>query len=272
MHESALSAYFARIGFHGARSPTLATLNALQALHPRAIPFENLDVLLQRPIELSSSAVFDKLVRRARGGYCFEHNRLLADVLGALGFSFTPLIARVQWGDVGAASPRPRSHMLLRVQIDDRAWFADVGFGGCVLTAPLEDVLDRPQATPHERFRVVALGAERQLQVELQGEFRPVYRFDLTPQLPIDYEVANHFTSTHPSSHFKQRLMVARVDEGTRHTLVDNAYASHSTHGTTERRVIREPGELRQLLAQTFGIDLPSGPELDALLGRVAAK
>jgi arylamine N-acetyltransferase len=81
-----LEAYFARIGYAGSRAPTLATLHALTAAHTQTIPFENLDVLLGRPIELGAEVVFDKLVRRGRGGYCFEQNGLFLQVLEAMGF------------------------------------------------------------------------------------------------------------------------------------------------------------------------------------------
>jgi N-hydroxyarylamine O-acetyltransferase len=92
-----LDAYFARIGYEGPREPTLAVLPALSAAHTRSIPFENLDVLLGRPIKLEIDAIFQKLVCDRRGGYCFEQNGLLLHVLDELGFQVAPLSARVRW-------------------------------------------------------------------------------------------------------------------------------------------------------------------------------
>ena len=80
-----LDDYLARVGYHGPRAPTLALLSELTAAHTQSIPFENLDVLLGRRIELGIDAVFDKLVRQRRGGYCFEQNGLFLHVLTALG-------------------------------------------------------------------------------------------------------------------------------------------------------------------------------------------
>ena len=84
-HESDIDGYCARIGYSGPREPTLAVLRAIVAGHTAAIPFENLDVLAKRPIRLALPALREKLVHHLRGGYCYEHNLLLLDVLLALG-------------------------------------------------------------------------------------------------------------------------------------------------------------------------------------------
>ena len=124
-----LYAYFARIGYHGERTPTLAALRAIHRLHPQAIPFENLNPLLRWPAGLNATSLERKLVREGRGGYCFEHNLLLRHVLHALGYRTTALAARVMWtAPVGVM--RPRSHMLLRVEVEGDPYIADVGFGG----------------------------------------------------------------------------------------------------------------------------------------------
>jgi N-hydroxyarylamine O-acetyltransferase len=272
MNDADLTSYFSRIGYAGPRTPSLATLRALHAMHPRAIPFESLDVLLGRPISLEPAAVQDKLVHARRGGYCYEQNLLFCDVLRALGFEVRPLLARVQWGLSPDAPVRPRSHMLLRVTCEGQLYYADVGFGGLTLTAPLRAELDVAQPTTHEPFRLVALpGDELQLRAQVHGEWRPLYRFDLQAQQRVDFEVANHFTATHPSSPFTERLMAARVAVDGRHALLNNAYAVHHRDGRTERRVIRDASELQELLEGTFAIALPHGPELDALLARLAA-
>src|SRR5579871_5271952 len=112
-----LDAYLARIGFNGPRKPTLGVFGSLHRLHPDAIPFENLDPLLGRPVSLDLGAVQAKLVGAGRGGYCFEQNALFRAALETLGFRVTPLIARVVWM---APPERPlggRNHMLLRVDL-----------------------------------------------------------------------------------------------------------------------------------------------------------
>ena len=125
---SDLDAYFERIGYSGPCEPTLGVLNAITLAHTSAIPFENLDVLLGRPIALDPASLVDKLVRRRRGGYCFEQNGLLLIVLEALGFQAVPISARVRWQRPRDFTP-PRTHLFLRVELDGESWLADVGIG-----------------------------------------------------------------------------------------------------------------------------------------------
>jgi N-hydroxyarylamine O-acetyltransferase len=135
-HTVNLENYFTRIGYKGPRAATLEVLQELHKLHPRAIPFENLNPLTHRAVKLDLESVEQKLIAQKRGGYCFEQNALFANVLTQLGFNITPLLGRVLWGRESGAIP-PRTHMVLRVDIKDEAWIADVGFGSMTLTAPL---------------------------------------------------------------------------------------------------------------------------------------
>src|SRR6266702_8874091 len=93
-----IEAYLARIGFPGERGPTVATLRALQFAHTTSIPFENLDSVLGRPVPLDLESLQDKLVRRRRGGYCYENVGLFAAALERLGFGVTALQGRVLMG------------------------------------------------------------------------------------------------------------------------------------------------------------------------------
>ena len=115
-----LSKYLERIGLSGAPPPTLDGLCLLQDHHMRHVPFENLDVLLGRPLNLSPEALFDKIVTRKRGGYCFELNTLYAQLLGEIGFDPVPMMARVWLRD--PIDPPPRTHLVNRVKIDSEDW------------------------------------------------------------------------------------------------------------------------------------------------------
>lgn len=132
-----LDAYLKRIGYTAAPEADVNTLRGLHRAHAATIPFENLDIVLDRTIDLDLGHVQDKLVRDQRGGYCFEHNLLFAAVLERLGYAVTRLAARVQ-----PARPGPRTHMLLRVVADGDPWLADVGFGASLLEPlPLEGTI-----------------------------------------------------------------------------------------------------------------------------------
>ncbi len=169
-----LNSYFARIGYAGPATPRLETLREIHRLHPQAIAFENLNPLMRWPIRLDIRSLQDKLVTDRRGGYCYEHNLLLKRALEEIGFRVVGLAARVLLNQSEDAV-RPRTHMLLQVDIDDEIWIADVGFGGMTLTAPLRLVEQVPQTTPHEPFRLTRLFGDYALQAEVRGAWRTLY-------------------------------------------------------------------------------------------------
>lgn len=249
-----LDAYFRRIGYRGERAPTLGTLHAICDHHVRAIPFENLDVLLGRGIDLADDAVDAKLVHGGRGGYCFEHNTLLLRVLLALGYEARPISARVRLQRPRDFTP-PRTHVFVRVELAGESWLADVGVGGLSPTSALRLVADLEQPTPHERRRLVRDGARWFHQAWLGDAWADVCEFTLEEMPPIDREVANWFTSTHPQSHFRSRLLVARaLDDGGRATLLNRELTIRRRGHAPESRVLDTQAELRDALATYFGL------------------
>ena len=247
-----LDAYFDRIGYDGPRAPTLEVLRALQALHPAAIPFENIDVLLGRGVDLTPSEIDAKLIGGRRGGYCFEQNDLFARALTALGFEWEGVLGRVVWMAPPDAPAPPRTHRALRVTLDGEPWLADVGLGGSVLTGPIRWVMDEAQPTPHEDFRLRDLGHEVLLEVRLEG-WTPVYRLGREPAHPIDYEVGNWFTSTHKASKFRQNLMVALSRPEARYALLNNRLTVRPVDGPAERRIL-SVDEMEEALRDLFGL------------------
>ncbi|HEX5125365.1 MAG TPA: arylamine N-acetyltransferase, partial [Rhodocyclaceae bacterium] len=262
-----LDAYFARIAYSGGCEPTLETLSALHVLHPQAIPFENLDPLMKRPVLIDAVAIQNKLIHARRGGYCYEHNGLLMRVLQQLGFRVTGLMARVLWF-VPDNTMTPRSHMILRVELDGHDYVADVGFGGLTLTAPLRLADIGEQATPHEPFRLTGAGNGFFMQAKVRGEWRSLYRFDLAEQIRADYEIPNWYACTNPSSRFVNDLMVARTLPGKRYGLLNNELSTHTPAGTA-RCQLHSANELRTALEDLFGIAVPVDDALDAVLARL---
>ncbi len=264
-----LRAYLERIGFAGPATPTIETLRAIHRLHPQAIPFENLDPLRGAPVHLEPVRIEEKLVGGRRGGYCFEHNLLLREVLLAIGFRVRGLAARVVW-NAPPGAVTPRGHMVLRVGAGDEDLIVDAGFGGQVLTAPLRLDLRLEQQTPHEPFRLVEDAGQYTLEAQLDRAWRPLYRFDLTEQHPVDYVAINYYLSTSPASHFTTGLIAARTEPGRRYALRNTQLAIHHTGGETERTTLASARELRGVLEATFGIAVPRDPALDAVLDRLA--
>jgi len=265
-----LDSYLRRIGYKGPRGATLETLRALHALHPRAIPFENLDTLRGVPVRLDLDSLQRKLVHGRRGGYCFEQNTLFRHALEALGFNVTALAARVVW-ERAQAEPRARTHMLLVVELGPNdLYLCDVGFGGLTLTAPLRfPELDVAQPTPHERFCVRARDGAFEVAADIRDEWKPLYRFSLEPQLPVDIELLNHYVVSHADSPMLGRLIAARAAPDRRFALGNGVLKVYRLDGESEERGIRTVVELRDVLKSTFGIDVPAGADSDAALARV---
>lgn len=267
-----LSAYFARIGHDGPTDPSLETLRALHARHPAAIPFEAIDVLLGRGVDISPDAVDAKLIHARRGGYCFEHNSLFRRVLAQLGFEVTGLAARVRWNQPADAPLQPRTHHVLRVDLDGTSWMVDVGFGGAVMTAPLRLEPDVVQSTPHDDYRLVPIAPERggglALQMRRDAGWVPVYDLALTPCEPMDYEMANWFTSTHPASIFRNVVMVAKTAPDARHGLLFNRLSTRPRGGETTVTTLDADG-IEAALRDVFG--LPVDPSWRPIIERAAA-
>lgn len=250
-----LDAYFARIGYDGPRTPTLETLKAIHHAHALTIPFENLDVLAKRPINLDLASLQKKLVADRRGGYCFEVNALFAAALRALGFEFTTLIGRVRWMAPEEADTA-RLHMLIRVDLPEGPYIADVGFGGLTMTGPIRFETGIEQQTPHEPRRLLAHDDGFELQAKIAGEWTPIYRFTLEPHRETDYEVANWYTSTHPSSIFVQVLIAGLPQEGKWLSLLNCDFKIRGLDGKAEARKLESVDEIAEVLGTYFGIQL----------------
>ena len=136
-------------------------------------------------------------------------------------------------------------------------------------TAPVRLETDIEQPTPHETYRLIKTDEDLfEMQVNIGAEWMGLYRFDLQKQLPVDYEVSNWYTSTHPSSQFVTNLMAARADTGCRHTLLDNSYALRFPDAPSEKRTLNSVEEMREILENVFLIALPDSQELDKALER----
>lgn len=268
-----LDAYFGRIGYDGPREPTLAVLRAIAFRHPDAIPFENLDVLLGRGVSIVPADIDAKLIAGGRGGYCYEQNGLLKRVLEALGFQVEGLMARVKWMSPDDAPPRPRSHQVLGVMLEGETWLVDAGFGGCVLTAPLRLFSDAEQDTPHGRFRIVDTQtsgvAERQVQADLSGRWAPLYQVSNGAWAEVDYEQANFFTYTHPSSHFTWSMTVGRTTPTARYALKNNRFTHRDVTGAVVEQRDLSVDELETTLRDVIG--LPVEPDWRSVLEKVVA-
>lgn len=254
-----LEAYLTRIGYTGGRKPTIETLAGLHRAHVVSIPFENLDILLGRPIRLDVESLQAKLVHGRRGGYCFEQNALFAAVLEHLGFEVTGLAARVSMGEERST---PRTHMVLAVDIAGTRWLADVGFGGDTLLDPISFEGDEPVQQGAWAFRLVHDGDLRVLWGLRADGWLDLYSFTEEPQLPVDYEVANHYTSTWPRSPFVTKVIAQRSGLQERWMLIDDELRVERPDGT-ERWTVASHEERLSILAKRFELVFPDGTRFE---------
>ncbi len=256
-----LGTYLRRVGLDRVPEANLAGLRALHFAHATAIPFENLDIQLGLPIHLDLPALQAKLVLRRRGGYCFEHNTLFQAVLKAIGFQAIACEARVR---LGAPTVLPRTHMLLLVTVNEIPWLCDVGFGGEGLLHPVPmDGEAHPQFL--NAYRVITEGGLKVLQSYHHGAWEDLYAFEPEARWPIDFEMANHFTSTHPESRFVKTLTAQLPGPEVRRLLRNRAYAELRGDQAEGRELAQE--ELLPLLRKVFGIEVPDGARFRALMG-----
>jgi len=248
-----VDAYLRRIDFTGDVAPAHATLATMLRAHARSIPFENLDVLLHRPIGLDLESLQRKLVTARRGGYCFEHVTLFAAVLESIGFAPVRHTARVVLN-----RPRdqaPRTHMFLTVDVDGRTYVVDPGFGGLAPDAPVP--LASSDAAPENATHWMAReGAWWILRTRSAGSGVDCWASTLDADNRIDFEVGNHYTATHPASPFVNRVMLrALTDDGPLHVMNRNVKTVRAD-GIRET-TLADRTALRVLLNERFGFDLP---------------
>lgn len=252
-----LDAYFRRIEYTGEQGATGAVLMGMHLAHATHIPFENLDVMLRRPIRLDLGSIESKLVYNQRGGYCYEQNLLFAAVLEQLGFSVTLLAARVRFG---AQRILPRTHVALAVDTGGDRWLADLGFGSCGLLVPIPLQVGEYQQFAWT-YRLDREGDFWVLRAPVGGVWQDLYIFNLEPQLAVDFEPPNHYVSTHPDSRFVQTLTVQRVAPDSRRVLRNTLLTTTTPAGDT-CRTLRDGAELLAVLSEEFGLTFPPETQL----------
>ncbi|MDT0450253.1 arylamine N-acetyltransferase family protein [Streptomyces hesseae] len=262
--ELELGAYLERIGFEGTARPDPETLRAVHRRHVAAFTFENLEVMLGRPVLLDVKALQDKMVVKRRGGYCYEQNLLLAAALERIGFAVSGIGARVR---MDSGSVRPTTHMALKVEAGGEEWLCDVGFGGEGLLEPLPL---RDGAPAEQGEWTFELGRE-QKDIRVLRSLHPdgwfdLYAFGPEERHPVDYTVMNHYISTHPRSPFVSRLVVQRTEPGLRRTLMGSTLTNARPDGSGDEREVGAE-ELTTVLKNEFRIELDA--EDAAILTRV---
>ncbi len=247
------SAYLKRIGYRGPLRPSVEVLRSLHRKHLLSVPFENLDIHLGRPIMLSDEAFYEKILKRGRGGFCYELNGSFANLLKALGFRVSMLSARVA-KENGGFTPE-FDHMALLVRLKER-WLVDVGFGDSFIepkrvdsTSPQKDDRSVYRITPKTSGKLVSRWDD-------EGRlWKPQYLFRLRPRRLEEFVPRCRYQQTSPNSHFRKGRMCTRITDEGRVTLTDQKLIETRGNKRVERPLTSEK-EYNTLLKRWFSIDL----------------
>lgn len=251
LNDNHIAAYLRRIGYTGPTAPTPETLRDLHRAHMLTVPFENLDIHFKRRIVLDEGRFFEKIVRKQRGGFCYELNGLFAALLHDLGFRVTMLSGRVFSGEkVGPEF----DHMALLVQLDKR-WLADVGFGDSFIE-PLDLDYQGEQMQQGIGYRLQRDGDVWIVEERRTGqEWTPAYQFTLQPRALEEFSAMCDWQQTSLESHFTQKRICSLARPDGRITLSDTRLIV-TERGNRHEQVIEDDMEYVRVLKTHFGIDI----------------
>jgi len=257
-----VDAYLRRVEYDGARQPSAVTLRNLHRQHLFTVPFENLDIPLGTPIDLDLAQIYEKIVTRRRGGFCYELNGLFGELLRTLGFQVHMLSARVRRED-GGFGPE-FDHMLLKVELEE-PWLVDVGFGDSFVDPIVFHAGGADQVNGH-RYAVLPVGDEWQLLREDEKGQVPLYAFRDVPYRLSDYQAMCAFHQSSPESHFTKSWICSRATPEGRITLA-NMRLIVSRDGSREEIQLSTPGDVRRCLREFLGVELDESADLGKLVG-----
>jgi N-hydroxyarylamine O-acetyltransferase len=246
-----VQAYLDRIHYAGSTEPTLHTLRNLHMAHLLSVPFENLSIFQNQPLSLREADLFEKIVTRRRGGFCYELNGLFAALLRTLGYKVTLLSARVVGKNrhLGAEF----DHLVLQVALSE-PWLADVGFGES-FRLPLRLDTDKEQMQGDSAFRIVEQGDGRVLQRRERGEgWNDQYHFTLQPRHFEEFEPMCLYHRTSPLSSFTRGRVCSLATPDGRVTISDMRLIV-TRYGRRTEHVMGDEQEVNRVLADVFGIE-----------------
>ena len=246
--------YLKRLQLEAAGNLNVEYLDRLIVAHQFQIPFENLDIFeLEKRIDLSTQSLFDKIILKKRGGYCFELNALFDRLLSELGYQAYPCSSRILRGKDFIP---PALHRGILVLVQGQTWFCDVGYGGPMPGGALlvEDGYEKTCC--RQTFRIERSDEYWWTVVYLSGgRQEKILQFTLMPQEPVDFLAPNEYCSRNENSVFlKQRMVNRRTADGSL-SIVNDTFSRICNRQRTEKK-IQSPEELNQILNNYFGIHL----------------
>jgi len=251
-----IESYLERIGIDERPAVDINSLAKLQNQHLLNVPFENLDIHWEIPIELNIEKFYDKIVSNKRGGFCYELNGLFGALLAELGYEVEMISARGFNSQRGEFGPE-FDHMALIVRLD-RDYLVDVGFGDSFRVpielpdGQVEDISGVYQIARSDGHYLV----ERERNHHGEPDWRPQYRFGLDSRGLNEFAGMCQYHQTSPNSHFTQQKICSIAKLWGRLTLSESALIRTERDNRVEERV-ESQAQWEALLLEHFGIKSP---------------
>ena len=227
---------------------TLAFIETLQKRHLASFSFNNMAVLLGKEISLHVEDIVQKIVVENRGGYCFEHNKLMYEVLKECGFNVRLIIGKVVNNQ---KLDSPRTHRITVVEFESRDYLVDVGFGYVCINEPL----DIDSTTTHNGYRIVQNEGTYSLEIAMEKSFFRLYCFDLGEYDEADCAMGNFYSSNYPKAVFVNNTVFSLIKKDVTLSFRNNSYCKISKEGE-EIVEIKSASSLYELLQQDFNINI----------------
>ena len=254
MNDAEVIKYLSRIQLNDCNS-SLEGLTTLQEHHMEYIPFENLDIVVGRNISLNYNHIFNKIITKKRGGYCFELNTLYAQLLRSLGFSTKSVLGRV-WLSNPKKLP-PRNHLAQIVEFNGCTYITDVGFGGLISSIPLDINVSSPV---NDKDGMVRVSQFRDHQFIIQRhdgkEWTNLYSFENIEVSEEDIDISNYYMSTHPNSHFYHHKFVGRSTKEGRIGLFNNKMSIRKGINVVNKKRVDFGDDWIEILKREFSLHL----------------
>lgn len=246
--------YLQRIEYRGKINKTSETLSGLQKAHLEHIPYENIDIVKGIKLSLDENDLFDKMVTRGRGGYCFEQNGLLLAVLEGMGFNVTQYCGRFILGEEGISD---RRHRVLRVEAQDGVFICDVGVYGESPRSVLRFETDIVQTDGLCEYRYVKdsfYGIIEQ-QKEKGKDWKDIYGFTQEPWISYDFEQPSFYCERHPLSKFSSFYKIGIFKDEKSFTFIDKTFTVYGSGKVISREEIAD-NEVNELLRENFNLNI----------------
>lgn len=231
----------------------IAFLNELQSKHIAQYSFNSLSVVLGQELPLDVESLFTKIVQRRRGGYCFEHNKLVFSVLATLNFDVRLLLAKVIYNQVIEVA---RTHRVTLLSLAGEDYIVDTGFGHLGARFPVKIELGLVQYQGNDQYRIIKnIKDEYCYQVLKDDEFFTLYTFDLHNYTESDCLLSHFYSHKHPNAAFVNNLVVCRKFSDEIKSLRNGEY-HHLKGDETKTTQLTHVKQLHQLLTEVFQLDI----------------